>query len=137
MAVAAGFAPISLGAEADGSLVQPTSRAGLFALKPEPGSVSLAGIMGIPTYDCIGPIAKTARDVADMLGLLLGKDFSSSLTGSWTGLSVGLVNYDTWAPAPFVVEPIEEFTEQAVGWIPSRYFDHGTDSHLMTETRDK
>ncbi|WPJ67174.1 hypothetical protein SMAC4_07005 [Sordaria macrospora] len=111
-AVAAGFAPIALGAETDGSLVQPTSRAGLYALKPTPGTVSVKGVLALPTYDAIGPIARTAKDVADMLTLLTGTNLSHESKISWDGLRVGFVDYDIWAPATFVVEPVESFTSQ-------------------------
>ncbi|EGX88875.1 amidase, putative [Cordyceps militaris CM01] len=110
--VAAGFAPIALGAETDGSIVQPCSRAGLYALKPTPGTVSVANVLAGPTFDAVGPMARTAKDVADMVGLLMGEDFTGALKGSWQGIKVGIVQYEPWAPAPFVVEPVDEFTAQ-------------------------
>jgi amidase len=103
-----------LGAETDGSIVQPASRAGLYALKPTPGTVSVTNVLGGTTFDSIGPIARTAKDVADMVGLLMGEDFTGALKGSWQGVRVGMVQYDAWAPVPFVVEPVEEFTTQTV-----------------------
>lgn len=59
-------------------------------------------------------MARTAQDVADMVGLLMGKDFTGALKGSWQGVRVGIVQYGPWAPAPFVVEPVDEFTAQVV-----------------------
>ncbi|KAI0113681.1 amidase signature domain-containing protein [Nemania sp. FL0031] len=112
VAVAAGFAPIALGAETDGSLVQPASRAGLYAIKPAPGKVSAKGSLGGFLYASIGPIAKSSKDVADMLSLLMGTDLSHALKGSWAGLRVGIVSYGPWEAASFVVEPIESFTYQ-------------------------
>lgn len=44
MGVAAGFSPLSLGTETSGSLATPSSRAGLYALKLTPGSVSIEGV---------------------------------------------------------------------------------------------
>lgn len=134
--MAAGFVPLALGAEIDGSLVQPASRAGLYALKPTPGTVSVKGIFVLPTYDAIGSIARTAKDVADMLMLLLTGDTNfnhhnhheSMKVSSWNGLGVGFVDYGTWAPAPFVVEPVESFTSQTVpkhcSYLPTPLFSN-------------
>lgn len=49
-----------------------------------------------------------------MVGLLMGEDFTGALKGSWQGVKVGIVQYEPWAPAPFVVEPVDEFTAQVV-----------------------
>ncbi|KAI1156479.1 amidase signature domain-containing protein [Nemania diffusa] len=46
VSVAARFAPIALGTETDGSLVQPAPQAGLYALKPAPGKVSVNSSLG-------------------------------------------------------------------------------------------
>lgn len=114
--MAAGFAPIGIGAETDGSIVQPGTRAGLFALKPSCGTTPLAGAMPInQNFDTIGAIGRTAKDLADMIGLLDGTgDYSTSLTNSWEGVRVGFVEFEKWLPASFVVEENEDFKQQIV-----------------------
>jgi hypothetical protein len=60
-------------------------------------------------------MARTAADLADITDLVMGgRDFSSSLTGSWDGSSIGFVNPDLWQPAPFMVEPNEDFVKHTV-----------------------
>jgi hypothetical protein len=114
--VAAGFSPISIGSETDGSLTQPACRAGLYALKPTVASVPNTGAMGLsPFFDSHGGMAKTVNDLAHMTGILMGgKDFQPFLKGSWTGFSAGMVDPAAWEPAAFVVEPVEEFRQQTV-----------------------
>ncbi|KAI1117380.1 putative amidase [Nemania sp. NC0429] len=112
ISVASGFSPIALGTESDGSLVQPASRAGLYALKPTPGTVNGTNILSALPYSVVGSMGRTARDVADMTSLLTGKEFSHTPTGSWDSVRVGIVEFDPWAAAPFVVEPVEAYTIQ-------------------------
>ena len=116
MGVAAGFAPLSIGTETDGSLVQPATRAALYGMKATPGSVNTAGIQPIsPAFDSVGGLAKTPEDLANIMGILLGRtDYPSYLKGSWNGLKVGFVDPSLWQPAEFVVEPNESFRKQTV-----------------------
>lgn len=44
VAIAAGFAPVSLGAETDGSVVQPATRVALYGLKATYGSTDVTGV---------------------------------------------------------------------------------------------
>ena len=114
--MAAGFAPVSIGTETDGSLVQPATRAALYGMKATPGSVNTAGIQPIsPAFDSVGGLAKTPEDLANIMGILLGRtDDPSVLKGSWKGLRVGFVDPSLWQPAEFVVEPNESFRKQTV-----------------------
>lgn len=58
-------------------------------------------------------IARNAGDLASMTGLLLGEEnLSPSLPESWEGIVLGMVHPDQWQPAPFVVEPNEDFEQQ-------------------------
>lgn len=82
VSVAARFAPIALGTETDGSLVQPAPQAGLYALKPAPGKVSVNSSLGGFLCASIEPIAKSSKDVADLLSLLMGTDLAHALKGS-------------------------------------------------------
>ena len=117
--MAAGFAPVSIGTETDGSLVQPATRAALYGMKATPGSVDSAGIQPIsPEFDSVGGLAKTPRDLANIMGILLRRTFDSShLEGSWKGLGVGFVDPSLWQPAEFVVEPNESFRKQTVRFV--------------------
>ncbi|MDA8298243.1 MAG: amidase family protein [Actinomycetota bacterium] len=72
-AVAAGFAPLAIGTETDGSIVCPSSLCGVAGLKPAVGSVSRTGVVPISaSQDSPGPIARSAADVALLLGALFG-----------------------------------------------------------------
>lgn len=114
--VAAGFAPISVGSECDGSIVQPACRAALYGMKATPGTIPGDG--AFPTsraFDSHGGMAKTPDDLADIMGLLMkGKDFKSSLKSSWDGIGIGSVDPTLWQPASLVVEDNEDFRVQTV-----------------------
>ncbi len=123
--MAAGFAPVSIGTETDGSLVQPATRAALYGMKATPGSVKTAGIQPIsPAFDSVGGLAKTPEDLANIMRILLERtDCPSYLEGSWKDLRVGFVDPSLWQPADFVVEPNESFRKQTVRFVPnSRQF---------------
>ncbi len=75
IAVAMGFVPFALGSDTGGSIRHPAGMCGLTGVKPTYGAVSRAG--GVPlswTLDCMGPIARSARDCALLMTLLAGED---------------------------------------------------------------
>jgi amidase len=73
--VAAGYAPLALGTETDGSVVCPASINGLVGLKPTLGLVSRTYVVPIShSQDTPGPMARSVRDVAVMLGVMAGSD---------------------------------------------------------------
>ena len=74
-AVAAGFSEISLGTDTGGSIRIPAALNGVTGLRPTVGRVSNHGCM--PTaarFDTIGPLARSARLVADAYEVIAGYD---------------------------------------------------------------
>jgi len=70
-AIAANLAPVGVGTETDGSVVCPSSAAALVGIKPTLGLVSRRGIVPIAhSQDTAGPMARTVRDAAILLGVL-------------------------------------------------------------------
>jgi amidase len=76
----------SIGTETDGSIVCPSSANGLVGIKPTVGLVSRAGIIPIShTQDSAGPMCRTVRDAAIVLGALTGIDPDDSATEASRG----------------------------------------------------
>lgn len=73
VAVAAFMAPVSVGTETDGSIVCPAAMNGIVGLKPTLGLLSGKHIVPIArSQDTAGPMATNVRDVAMLLGALVG-----------------------------------------------------------------
>jgi amidase len=80
-AVSASLCALAVGTETDGSVVCPSSANGIVGLKPTLGLISRAGIIPIAhSQDTAGPMARTVRDVAILLGALAGVDPNDSAT---------------------------------------------------------
>ncbi len=74
-AVAAGLCAVAVGTETDGSIVSPSSLNGIVGIKPTVGLVSRRGIIPIAhSQDTAGPMARTVRDAALLLGAMAGAD---------------------------------------------------------------
>jgi len=74
-AVAAGFVPISVGSDTNGSIRVPSSLCGIFGLKPTFGRVSRAGSFPfVASLDHLGPFARSATDLALAYDALQGHD---------------------------------------------------------------
>jgi amidase len=85
-AVSANLCVAGLGTETDGSVVCPASANGLAGLKPTVGLVSRSGIVPIShSQDTAGPMARTVRDVAILLGAMAGADPQDSATADSRG----------------------------------------------------
>src|SRR6059036_3362412 len=74
-AVAAGLALGALGSDTGGSIRLPAACCGIVGLKPTYGRVSRAGAMALSwSNDHLGPMTRTVRDAALMLGIMAGWD---------------------------------------------------------------
>jgi amidase len=83
VAVAANMCAVGIGTETDGSIVCPSSLNGIVGIKPTVGLVSRAGIIPIAhSQDTAGPMTRTVRDAAILLGALAGADPRDSATSS-------------------------------------------------------
>ncbi|HYH09141.1 MAG TPA: amidase [Thermoanaerobaculia bacterium] len=81
VAVAASFAAVAVGTETDGSVVCPASGSGIVGIKPTLGLVSRTGIIPIAhSQDTAGPMARTVRDAAILLGAMTGIDSLDAIT---------------------------------------------------------
>jgi aspartyl-tRNA(Asn)/glutamyl-tRNA(Gln) amidotransferase subunit A len=103
-AVAAGLAAAALGTDTGGSIRLPAACCGLVGLKPTYGRVSRAGVMPLSwSYDHVGPLARTVRDAALLLGVIAGHDpldatssrrpvpdYLAALEGGVKGLRIGV-----------------------------------------------
>ncbi|MBL0311699.1 MAG: amidase [Holophagaceae bacterium] len=89
VAVAASLCAAAVGTETDGSIVSPSNACGIVGLKPTLGLVSRSGIIPIAhSQDTAGPMARTVRDVAVLLGAMAGRDPKDTITESSRGKSV-------------------------------------------------
>jgi aspartyl-tRNA(Asn)/glutamyl-tRNA(Gln) amidotransferase subunit A len=126
-AVAAGMAPGSLGSDTGGSIRIPASLCGITGLKPTYGRASRAGVLPLTwSMDHVGPMTRSARDCALMLGAIAGydpadpttsvlpvPDYGAALTGDVKGLRVGLLRaHVTDVAAPEVRTAVEAAAKQ-------------------------
>jgi amidase len=85
-AVSANLSALAIGTETDGSIVCPSSANGLVGIKPTLGLVSRAGVIPIAhSQDTAGPMARTVRDAAILLGVIAGIDPRDSATAASNG----------------------------------------------------
>ncbi len=88
-AVAANLCAVAVGTETDGSVIAPSSFCGIVGIKPTVGLVSRSGIIPISkTQDTAGPMARTVRDAAILLGAMTGVDPADAVTGESAGKAV-------------------------------------------------
>lgn len=81
VAAAANLCAAAVGTETDGSVVCPSTANSLVGLKPTLGLVSRAGIIPIAhSQDTAGPMARTVKDAAILLGAMTGIDSRDAQT---------------------------------------------------------
>lgn len=82
-ATSASLGTVAVGSETDGSIVCPSSANGIVGIKPTLGLISRAGIIPIAhSQDTAGPMARTVRDAAILLGALAGSDPRDAATAA-------------------------------------------------------
>ncbi len=96
--VSANLVAVAIGTETDGSVVCPSSANGIVGIKPTVGLVSRAGVIPIShTQDTAGPMARSVRDAAIVLGAIAGVDPRDPATAA--GETRGLVDYTSFLEA--------------------------------------
>ncbi|MEV3962889.1 amidase [Nocardia sp. NPDC050193] len=97
VAVAAGFAPISLGTDSCGSVVGPAAHAGLVGFRPSGAAVGRSGVIPLsPSQDVVGPIGRTVRDIAEFADAMTGGRHSWAAEAAQTDLTELTAAYLTW-----------------------------------------
>jgi hypothetical protein len=125
LAVAAGYTPISIGGESDGSLTTPASRAALCALKCPPQTISGEGIfLTNPKFETIGGMAKSVRGLIDITQIILQAAKKSvilnvNLRNDFQGLTLGFVNPPKWKLPETLFDSDESYLKQVVRFLTS------------------
>ena len=84
--VAASYCAAAIGSETDGSVTSPSAACGLVGIKPTVGLIGRSGIIPIShSQDTAGPMARSVRDVAIVLGALTGVDPRDDATKASAG----------------------------------------------------
>ncbi len=127
-AVAARAALAATGTDTGGSIRQPASFCGIVGLKPTYGRCSRWGVVAFASsLDQAGPMTRTVRDAAIMLGAMSGHDprdstsapvpvpdFEAALDGDIRGLKIGIpqeYRVDGMAPE------IEALWQRGIEWL--------------------
>ena len=100
-AVAAGYAPLSLGTDGGGSIRIPAGFSGIFGLKPSFGRVPAYPLSPFGTVAHVGPMTRTVEDAAIMMNVISkpdardwhalpydGRDFAKAITGEIRGMRI-------------------------------------------------
>jgi len=120
-AIAGGQCLGTLGTDTGGSIRQPAACCGVVGLKPTYGRVSRYGVVAYASsLDQVGPMARTVRGCADLLGVIAGHDpadstsvarvvpdYAARLDGDVGGLRIAV-------PREYFVEGIAPDVEAAV-----------------------
>ncbi|KAI1421809.1 amidase signature enzyme [Xylaria sp. FL1777] len=72
VAIALGLSTFTIGTEVEGSIIVPAEKSNAVALKPTAGLVSRDGIVISHRRGTVGPITRTVRDAAIVLGIIGG-----------------------------------------------------------------
>lgn len=121
VAVASGVVRAALGSETGGSVRQPASLCGIVGFKPTYGRISRYGLVAFASsLDNIGIFGQTSRDVADVLGVIAGRDEKDS-----TSADVPVPDYSATLD--------NDIAGKTIG-IPRALFGEGLDEEVRDKT---
>jgi aspartyl-tRNA(Asn)/glutamyl-tRNA(Gln) amidotransferase subunit A len=116
-AVAADMAVVALGSDTGGSIRQPASFCGVVGLMPTYGRVSRYGLIAFASsLDHIGPLAKTVKDAAIVLGAIAGRDAMDATSAD--------------CPVPDYVGALDQQVQGMRVGVAKEYFDDGLEDEV-------
>ena len=116
-AVAAGMAVATLGSDTGGSIRQPASFCGVVGLMPTYGRVSRYGLIAFASsLDHIGPLTRTVKDAAIVLGAIAGRDPMDSTSAE--------------VPVPDYVSQLDKPVSGLKLGVAKEYFGDGLDDEV-------
>ena len=116
-AVAADMAVATLGSDTGGSVRQPASFCGVVGLMPTYGRVSRYGLIAFASsLDRIGPLTKTVKDAAIVLGTIAGRDPMDATSAD--------------VPVPDYVAELQKPVRGLKLGVAKEYFGEGLDSEV-------
>lgn len=116
-AVAAGLAIATLGSDTGGSVRQPASFCGVVGVLPTYGRVSRYGLIAFASsLDRIGPLTRTVRDAATVLGVIAGQDPFDATS--------------SYEPVPDYLAEMEKPVAGLKIGVPEEYFADGLDAEV-------
>ncbi|HRN28125.1 MAG TPA: amidase [Terrimesophilobacter sp.] len=125
VALSAGLLPATIGTDTGGSIRGPATSCGIVGMKPAFGRISRNGVLPLShTFDHVGPMARSVKDVAILLQVLSGHDaadahsvaygaidYTGALRGGVENLRVGFIRHfhdtDTDDVDPAIATSIE------------------------------
>ncbi len=122
-AVSAGLALGALGTDTGGSIRVPAAACGIVGLKPTYGRVSRAGGMALSwSNDHFGPMTRTVRDAAVMLGVIAGHDPEDATSSHH--------------PVPDYLAAIDDGVAGLRLGVPENYFFDGVDGGIAAAVHE-
>src|SRR5271163_4245656 len=116
-AVASDMAVVTLGSDTGGSIRQPASFCGVVGLMPTYGRVSRYGLIAFASsLDHIGPLTKTVKDAAIVLGTIAGRDPMDSTSAD--------------VPVPDYVAELDKPVRGMKLGVAKEYFGDGLDDEV-------
>ena len=121
--MAAGLAYGALGTDTGGSIRLPAACCGVVGLKPTYGRVSRAGAMPLSwSLDHVGPLARTVRDAAILLGVIAGADGRDATASA--------------RPVPDYVTALDRPIAGLRVGVPDRYYGESLDGEVRTAVHE-
>jgi len=121
-AVAAGYVPVTIGTETNGSVVSPAGHCGVVGIKPTVGLVSRVGVIPIShSQDTIAPMATDVASAAALLNVLAAPDPDDAASrGEWPVAVPGTATPEASpvASGEVTIQPVPSYPQHPEGGVP-------------------